>query len=245
MIEIYSNYKGDPTKNDINIKEVKHYATRTTIFFMHENFGHIKFIYQNKVGLLSPNQFFNKNKELITMVSRNSKIDKNYNINYLMIDQLNEGGESDYFFDYFFGIYEDELILNLIYVTENIGKLIDNVKYFTSENLNILKKYIIYKHILSQKCIKFDGKENTSLEEDINEMKNIIKEKNITIKKNKNLKEPNIGEEKKYQYNGILFYNENETRNYSYYVKKIQEAKTNSEANKYLTKLIFNHLKLE
>lgn len=242
---ILDNYKGDPIKNDKNIKEVKHFATRTTKFFMHENFGHIKFIYQNKIGPLSPRLFYNKKKELITMVPRNSKKDKNNIINYFMIDQRNEGGESGSFFDYFFGIYEDDLILNLIYVTEDIGKLIDNVKYFTSENLNILKKYIIYKHILSEKGIKFDGKGNTSLEEDINEMKNMIKTKNITITKSKNLKGPNIGEEKKDQYKGILFYNANETRNYSYYVKKIQEAKTNSEANKYLKKLIFNHLKLE
>ena len=111
MIEIYSNYKGDPTKNDKNLNEVKHYATRTTIFFMHENFGHIKFICQNKIGPLSPRQFFNKNKELITMVvPRNSKIDKNNDINYFMIDQRIEGGESGCFIDYFFGIYEDDLI---------------------------------------------------------------------------------------------------------------------------------------
>ena len=39
------------------------------------------------------------------------------------------------FLDYFFGLYEGELFLNLIYLNEDIGKLIDNVKYFTNDNL--------------------------------------------------------------------------------------------------------------
>ena len=132
-------------------------------------------------------------------------------------------------------------------MTKDIGKLIDNVKYFTNENLKILKKYIIYKYILTQKGIKFEGKDNTSLEEDIKEIEEIFKIKDIKITNYKSSKESEIDETKKNKNKGTLFFyaGESENRNYSYYVKKIQESKTNSESNKYFKELLFHHLKLE
>ena len=64
---LLNNYKGNPIKNDINYKEVKHYATRAAKFFMHETFGHIKFIYQKEIGHSSPRYFYNKDKIFITI----------------------------------------------------------------------------------------------------------------------------------------------------------------------------------
>lgn len=238
---ILNNYNGNPIKNDKNTKVVKHYATRVSKFFMHETFGHIKFIYQHRIGPSSPRYFFNKNKKLITMVPKN---EINKNKDYFIINQRYDGGESGNFLDYFFGTYEDELVLNLIYLTKDIGKLIDNVKYFTKENLDILRKYIIYKYTLSEKGIEYATKENTSLEEDVNEMNQIIQLKGIKLAKNTNLKRLKISEIKKDQHTGILFLN-SEIKNYSYYVKKINESKSNRESGKFLKKLIFNHLKLE
>ena len=43
---ILNNYKGNPQKEDTNIKIVKHYAMRTSKLFIHECFGHNKFIYK-------------------------------------------------------------------------------------------------------------------------------------------------------------------------------------------------------
>ena len=242
---VLNNFKGNPIKNDNNTRDVKHYAIRTTKFFMHETFGHVKFIYQKKIGPSSPRHFYNKEKKFMTMVT-NDRQNKN-NSNYFIINQRYVGGESGNFLDYFFGMYEGKLIINLIYLIEGIGKLIDNVKYFTKENLKILKKYIVYRYILSKKTIKFEGRENTSLEEDIKEMREIFKEKGIKINENKSLKESHIIEVKKDRQKGTLFFdaNEKKIKNYSYYVKKIQESKTNNESNKYLKKLIFHHLKLE
>ena len=242
---VLNNFKGNPINNDNNTRDVKHYAIRTAKFFMHETFGHVKFIYQKKIGPSSPRHFYNKEKKFMTMVT-NDRQNKN-NSNYFIINQRYVGGESGNFLDYFFGMYEGKLIINLIYLIEGIGKLIDNVKYFTKENLKILKKYIVYRYILSKKTIKFEGRENTSLEEDIKEMREIFKEKGIKINEKKSLKESNIVEVKKDRQKGTLFFdaNEKEIKNYSYYVKKIQESKTNNESNKYLKKLIFHHLKLE
>ena len=240
---ILNNYKGNPIKNDNNIKEAKHYAIRTTNFFIHETFGHIKCNYENIIGPFYPRYFYNKGKKFIEM---RPKSEIKNSINFVKF-QYYIGRENDNFFDYFFGKFDDELILNLIYLTKDIGKLIDNVKYFINKNLKILKKYIIYKYILTQKGIKFEGKDNTSLEEDIKEIEEIFKIKGIKITNYKSSKESEIDETKKNKNKGTLFFyaDESENRNYSYYVKKIQESKTNRESNKYFKELLFNHLKLK
>ena len=71
---------------------------------------------------------------------------KNFSQKYIFyINQKQAGGESGNFLEYFFGLYKNELIIDLLYNIPDIGKLIDNVKYFTSEKIDILKKYILYK----------------------------------------------------------------------------------------------------
>ena len=83
--------------------------------------------------------------------------------NIFLINQLYIGGESGNFFDYFFGMYGEELVLNLIYLIKDIGKLIDNVKYFTSDNLSILEDYIICKYNMNKNNLEFNESEKTSL----------------------------------------------------------------------------------
>ena len=105
---------------------------------MHECFGHNKFLYEQKIGLDSPSHFFNKNKRFITMIPKSEK-NKNYsNEDNFFVQQGNYEGESGNFFEYFFGFYEDELVIYLIYSISDIGKLIDNVQYFISEKLDTL-----------------------------------------------------------------------------------------------------------
>ena len=242
---ILNNYSGNPIEKDKNEREVKHYATRTTKFFMHETFGHTKFIYQLKIGPSSPRFFFNKSKQFITMISKLNDINYN-NLNYFKINQNYIGRESGNFLDYFFGFHEGELVLNLIYLIKDIGKLINNVKYFTNDNLKILKKYIIYKYELNERGIQFDEDKNSSLEEDIKKMKDIMKSKGINLAKKKIASEPKISEIRKDKLDNIFINTtENEIKNYGYYVKRIQESKSRREFSKYMKKLIFNHLKLE
>lgn len=242
---ILNNYSGNPIEKDKNEREVKHYATRTTKFFMHETFGHTKFIYQLKIGPSSPRFFFNKSKQFITMISKLNDINNN-NLNYFKINQNYIGRESGNFLDYFFGFHEGVLVLNLIYLIKDIGKLINNVKYFTNDNLKILKKYIIYKYELNERGIQFDEDKNSSLEEDIKKMKGIMKSKGINLAKKKIASEPKISEIRKDKLDNIFINTtENEIKNYSYYVKRIQESKSRREFSKYMKKLIFNHLKLE
>ena len=140
---VLKGYNGNPQKEEENIIKRKHYAVRVSKLFMHESFGHNKFIYQKMPGLDSPNHFYNKQNEFITMIPKTNKILKIFEKNIFYINRKFEGGEGGNFFEYFFGLDEDgELILDLIYNIKYIGKLIDNVQYFTSENLEILKEYI-------------------------------------------------------------------------------------------------------
>ena len=243
---VLNNYEGNPQNEDLNTKIVKHYAMRTSKLFMHECFGHNKFLYQQKTGIDPPRHFFNKNKRLITMIPRTDKNKKYSDEDYFFVEQRNYEGENGNFLEYFFGFYEDELVIDLLYSISDIGKLIDNVQYFTSETLDVLKNYIINKYILSIKKIDFHEKDSTNLEQDIIEMDQILENKNINqIEKIQPIKERKLTKQIKDQHSKLLFFevNEKEIKNYSYYLKKMIESKNNDESRKYARELIFNNLK--
>jgi len=180
------------------------------------------------------------------MIPKTEK-NKNYlNEDYFFVEQRNYEGESGNFLEYFLGFYEDELVIDLLYSISDIGKLIDNVQYFTSEKLDVLKNYIINKYIISIKKIDFKEKDNTSLEQDIIEMDQLLDKKNIShIGKIESTKEKKLTKQIKDQHSKLLFFevNESEIKNYSYYLKKMTESKNNDESRKYARELIFNHLK--
>jgi hypothetical protein len=246
---VLKGYNGNPQKEEENIIKRKHYAVRVSKLFMHESFGHNKFIYQKMPGLDSPNHFYNKQNEFITMIPKTNKILKIFEKNIFYINRKFEGGEGGNFFEYFFGLDEDgELILDLIYNIKYIGKLIDNVQYFTSENLEILKEYIIYKYKISEKNIEYIDKENTCLEDDIKEMKNLIEKKNV-YPEEKIRQKPKDTFNKKEEHKKSLFIkidnNVSEIKGYSYYSRKMDEAKSDKEFREYAREFFFHHLKKE
>lgn len=248
-LNVLKNFVGNPSIEDKTAKNTEHYAMRVSKFFMHESFGHNKFIYQNEIGIDSPRHFFNKSKSFITMFPKplkNTNIDYSNDLNFF-VEQDKYEGESGNFFEYFFGFYEDELILDLIYKIDNVGKLINNVIYFTSEKLDVLQKYIINKYILQKNKIEYFEKESTTLEQDIGEMDALIKEKNINLSENISQKKEMINSDIKKkdsnEKNLFIDVDEKEIKNYSYYLKKMMETKNNDESRKYARELIFHHLK--
>ena len=245
---ILKNYDGNPHKNDLNIKITKKYAIRASIFLMNKCFGNNKLLSQQKDVLESPRYFYNKNKRFITMIPKNvQNIDYSNEYNFY-INQKRFEGEGGNFFEYFFGFYDNEPIIDLIYQIQDVGKLIDNVKYFTSEKLDVLKNYIIYKYVLSRNNIEFNESENTSLEKDIEEMSQLLKKNSIRIdEKNIQLKEDKTNIQKKDQSSKFLFVeiDDREIKNYSYYSQKFDEAKNRNESIRYARELIFHHLKKE
>ena len=159
---LLQNFAKDP-KKDIysNIDEenlFKHYSMRVSKTTMHESFAHIKFRYEKKRGLISPLKFYNRKKILVEMITNTSDIYKKDNVEYLKVLIKNSSGESGKFFEYFFGIFDSKLIIDLIFDLDNLSKLYDNVDLFVMENLNELQSYIINKYKIIYYKLEFSGK---------------------------------------------------------------------------------------
>ena len=180
---VLNDYDGNLNDEYPKNKKIKHYAMRVSKFFMHEVFGHNKFIFGQKERPGSPNHFYNKNNRFVTIISKLNTDTKYSTEDYFKVNQLKNEGESGNFFEYFFGMHEGELVTDLFYTINDAGKLLDNVKYFTSDNIEILRKYIINKSIIAQKCIKFAEDEKRSLEQDNEIMEKLIKEYEINLNK--------------------------------------------------------------
>ena len=233
-------------------RDNKNYGMRVSKVMMHESFCHNKFIFEYKNGDESPCNFYNIEMNLIKIVPVYSPI---YGDNFFRASKAYGKGESGKFFEYFFGLYFNELIIDLIYKVKYIGKLIDNVDYFLKENLNVIKEYIICKYQIKERNIKYDDYNNLTLEEEIIEMNKLIKNHQISIIQGITQKYTTNDSSKnndKIQKNsnelfGFKFIDvgkqESEYKGYSYYLKKAQEAKTTEEFFKYSAELVFNHLK--
>ena len=155
-------------------------------------------------------------------------------------------------FEYFFGFYHENLIIDLIFEVNYIGKLIDNVQYFLKKDLNIIKKYIILKYLITQNRIKYDEWNNTeSLENEIITMEKLINE--FQTKKNKDIQgKEEISQDNNDNKNYDSLYeiefiekedNSEIYKGYDYYRKKASEAKNTNEFFEYSHKL-FKHLKI-
>ena len=246
---VLKGYKGNPSKEEPNIKIRKHYSFRVSKVIMHESFGHNKYYFHKTVSPETPRHFYDKNKKYIVMISKKYINQNNSNENIFYVNQDSNSGESGNFLEYFFGIYDKVLVLDLIYDIPDVSPLMDNVKYFVSESLDIIKNYIIYKYVLSEKKIKYEEKENSTLEDNIIEMEKIIKEHKIDLntvkipKREINL----ICEIKKDEEKEIMFVEkeDGENKNFTYYLKKMVESDDNDESREAARQLIFNFLKKE
>ena len=198
-LAILKNLEKDAANDEnISVEEkrvFKHYAILSAKTIMHESFGHNKRIYNNKNKITSPSRFYNKEKRFVKMIPFSSREKSDNNIE--LFKSLNERltGESGKFFEYFFGKYNDNvLIIDLIFQIEYIGNLLDNIDYFVKENLDELKQYIINKYKISiYKDIKYDDK-GLTLEEENRMMTKLIskyeEEHKINIKnKDQEIKE--------------------------------------------------------
>ena len=244
--------KDEKTKDEKNKDERinKHYGMRVGKTMIHESFCHNKYIFQYKAGYESPTNFYNAEMNLIKIVPVGTPI---YTNNYLPVAKEKNKGESGKFFEYFFGLYYGELVIDLIYKVNYIGKLIDNVKYFAEKDLNIITQYITYKHLIYEKKIKYnEWNNNESLENEITTMKKLINEHQSKILK---IIQPKVKEEDIKQnaikkpdiLSGYKFIEEKnepeEYKGYNYYKKKVREAKNADEYFKYSAEL-YKHLKV-
>ena len=199
----FKNLKKDPIKDEYKNEDekrlFKHYGMLASKTLMHESFGHNKRIFNKKERIISPLRFFNRNKRFVKMVPLLFNL-KHVDINNKKIEyfkSLNKKltGESGKFFEYFFGKYNNMLIIDLIYQIDYIGNLLDNIDYFVKDNLEDLQRYIINKYkITNNKSIKYEDK-NLSFEEENKIMEELIdnhtKKNMIDMKKEQKKDEEN------------------------------------------------------
>ena len=77
-------------------------------------------------------------------------------------------------------------------------------------------------------------------------MEEAFKKKGFTIsQENQSKQSIPYFKEKKEESKSSTFTNISEIRNYSYYVKKIQESENNEESSKYYKTLLYKYLKIE
>ena len=212
-----------------------------------ESFCHNNIIFEFKNCNEFPNCFYNAEMKLIKIVNINYQ-----NNNHYKELEKEKKDEIDKFFEYFFGLYSGKLIIDLFFEINYIGKLIDNVQYFLKEDLNIIKKYIILKYIISQNKIKYDEWNNTeSLENEIITMEKLINEfqtKKIKDIQGKEEISQDNNDNKNYDSLYEIEFIEKEDnseiyKGYDYYRKKASEAKNTNEFFEYSHKL-FKHLKI-
>ena len=246
---VLKGYKRKPSEIENNTKILKNYSFKVLKVIMHESVGHTKYYFQKTISPDTPRHFYNKNKKFITMGSKKKINQDSLSQNNFYINKDYELEESGNFLEYFFGIYNGELVLDLIYNIPDIDYLMDNVKYFVSETLDIVKNYIICKYVLSEKKIKYEEKDKSTLEKCITEMEKLIKEYKIdfsTVKIPNNEKNM-INEIKKDEERTVMFIEKegSEDKNFTYYLKKMVESDDNDESREAAWQLIFYHLKKE
>ena len=122
------SYSFNNKKEEIIIKNTSIKVTKT---LLHESFGHNKFIFSFS-KYESPYLFFNHENDLIEMVPLDSEKSGE---NVLKFTMNKEKGESGKFLEYFFGMYDSSLVLELIFKIDNPYKLIDSVEFFVKNNL--------------------------------------------------------------------------------------------------------------
>lgn len=160
--------------------------SNTVILFIHEIFGHNKFIYEKNFFLTSPKKFFNKESDYIEMVNFNSK-----NVGNLFYKALSDldisfnKGDSGQVIEYFFGDCHFGKITRILPFCRKTEGLFEkkNLKYWV-DNLQFIRKYVEFKFVgtLMENYKWYTMKRNfDNLEEEIQGIREAIKEQEINV----------------------------------------------------------------
>ena len=218
-------------------KILKHNSIRFFMTIIKQFFIHNKIIYSFPSENRFPKYFFNKENDLIEIAPI---YEQNNNYNYLIGSEKQEEEEELNILKYFFGTYNEYLVFDLIFQIDNIYKLVDNIEYIVSGDLIDLKNYIIYKYQIKEKNIIFKDSEDNNLKNDIEIMKNKIKE--YDNKNKSNFEKDNFCDKKvNINVKNFKFINitksENDNIGYDECIKKIEEETELREKAKWRRKL--------
>ena len=234
---LLKNYDKSPESyvysNNKEMIESKNFAIKVSKTLMHETFCHNNYIYKSPKSIQSPLKFFTKNNRLVTIVPKNSKV--NNNKVFLKASKEYGKGESGKFFEYFFGQYDGNLIIDLIFEINDVSKLYDSIDYYVKENLDDIKKYISMKYLLQKKKIIYEDKKGLSLNQENKELEKLcnINKENVNNLFNEILKSSDSIDDFYFIYEF-----EGETKGYDYYMKKIKTEKDIFQKAYYLRELM-------
>ena len=142
------------------------------IFLIHESFGHKKFTYAEN-GIQSPKKIINKKNKLIKLKYKRDIKESIDDEDEYILELNNNRGDSGHFLELAYGKFENDLIIKLLLDMKKKGKLLKRADLFTDSGEK-LKEYISLRKSAENEKINFKFDENTSIEEEIKEMKKII-----------------------------------------------------------------------
>ena len=144
---------------------------------LHEATGHKKFSFKFNRSK-SPKNIINEQNELVPLKDI---------VTYISDEE--DMGESGAFAELGLGAFNKNLITNMMYKLDNKGKLFHNINLFTSEDGEILKKYIILKSEIKEQSIKVNIKKEMTILEEIKEMEKYVDYQKVISKENEAQKE--------------------------------------------------------
>ena len=147
-------------------------AMDLAIFLIHESFGHKKFNYAEN-GVQSPKKIINKKNKLIKLKYKRDIKESIDDEDEYILELNNNQGDSGHFLELAYGKFENDLIIKLLLDMKKKGKLLKRADLFTDSGEK-LKEYISLRKSAENEKINFKFDENTSIEEEIKEMKKII-----------------------------------------------------------------------
>ena len=102
-------------------------------------------------------------------------------MNIYILESNNEKGDSGHFLELAYGKYENALLIKLLLDMKNKGKLIYRPDLFTDSGEK-LRDYITLRTIAKKKMINLNFKKDLTIENEIDAMKDMIKNKDKNIK---------------------------------------------------------------
>ena len=168
-------------------------AMNIVIILFHEYMGHRKFSFSNP-GDSSPKRIVNKSSKIIELKYLYDKIE-NEDDEYILTTKNKNKGDSGHYLELAYGKYNGKLITNLMLKLNNKAKLLKRPDLFNDSSWEILRNYIIFKTVLNDENLIFN--KNYSIEEEINFMKNNVKEDNLNITEKEDLNNFILGKKTK------------------------------------------------
>ncbi len=197
---------------------------------INECFEHNKYIYNSPKNIDSPLSIFSNENNLVTITSPSSFV---YNNEFIM-----RGGK---FLEFFFGKYEQKMIISLIFEIDYISKLYDSVDYFVRDDLSEIRKYIIMKYILKKKGYNYKENNDYNLEEENNNLESVFNNKykdDLSNIKNKIFDRSKSNDD----ISEVIFSSKSQIKGYNFYRNKTNEESNLSKKADYLWELLC-HLK--